>query len=123
VFAVRSPYTDHLSPIEAGRHALYRTEVSVTRALAVRASDEDGFVDVAYRALVADPIGTVKRIYRCIGWEPEQAAMSAMLQTLAEQPQHKHGRNIYTLEQFGLNRTDVADAMAEYIKRFPAETA
>jgi hypothetical protein len=38
---------------------------------------------------------------------------------LADNPQHKHGRHRYSLEQFGLTPDAVTERLGDYAARFP----
>ncbi|GAB3129645.1 sulfotransferase [Tsukamurella serpentis] len=73
------------------------------RARHTAAGRGDRFVDVDYRDLVSDPLGTVERIYRAFGIEsttPAREAMDAMhraSRTGARRPNHT-----YSLSDYGL---------------------
>jgi hypothetical protein len=121
VLAVREPNSDDVSPAEVGRHALRRSAVAMDRALAARdAAGGEGFVDVAYADLVADPLATVRDLYRRIGAALDDRTTEAMGTWMAENPRHRHGTHRYTLEQFGLTPADVLDRLAAYTKRLPS---
>jgi Sulfotransferase family len=120
VLAVREPNSDDVSPAEVGRHALRRSAVAMDRALAARdAAGGEGFVDVAYADLVADPLAAVRDLYRRIGAALDDRTTEAMGTWMAENPRHRHGTHRYTLEQFGLTPADVLDRLAAYTKRLP----
>ena len=71
-------------------------------------------VDVQYPDLVADPLGTVRRIYDGFGLPLSDAAERGMTRYLAEHPQHAGGVHRYSLEQFGLDPAHEADRFAAY---------
>jgi hypothetical protein len=122
VLAVRAPYSDHVSLADVGRHALDRSSVATTRALLARDSGRpDDFVDVGYRRLVADPLGIVRQLYRRLGRSLDDTTAATMEAWLAANPQHKHGRHRYSLEQFGLTADEVSARLATYTDRFAAE--
>jgi hypothetical protein len=122
VLAVRSPNSDRVSLPAVGRHALDRCAVAMQRALDARdGAGGVGFVDLAYTDLVADPVGAVRHLYSRLGRELEAGMAAALARWVAENPQHKHGRHDYTLEQFGLSRADVSSRLAEYEQRFAGE--
>ena len=124
VLAVRDPNSDRASATDVGRHALDRCAVAMERALEARdAAAGRGFVDIAYTELAADPLGTVRRLYRRLGQPLDDAVAAAMAAWVADNPRHKHGRHDYTLDQFGLSPTEVADRLADYRERFGAEIA
>jgi hypothetical protein len=68
------------------------------------------FRDVEYRALVADPVGTVRRIYEGFGLELSDGAERRMETFILSSPQHKHGVHRYSLEEFGID-ADAARAI------------
>ncbi|HEX2275458.1 MAG TPA: sulfotransferase [Acidimicrobiales bacterium] len=124
VLAVRSPHSDTVAPADVGRHALERSARAMDRALRARdAAGGAGFVDMAYAELVADPLGAVRRLYARLGDELHADTEAAMTAWLGDNPQHKHGRHRYTLEQFGLSAAEVSGRFAGYADRFSSHLA
>lgn len=78
------------------------------------------FVDVSYRALITEPEATVAQLYAECGYSLSDAAIEAMRAWRAGNPQHKHGKHRYTLEQFGLTAEQVNAEFAHYTARFAA---
>ncbi|HWC12224.1 MAG TPA: sulfotransferase [Acidimicrobiales bacterium] len=118
VLAVREPNSDAVSPAEVGRHALRRSALAMQRALAAReAAGDEGFVDVAYTDLAADPLGTVRALYHRLGLALDDGTSAAMAAWLSENPRHQHGAHRYSLEQFGLTSAAVRDRFAAYTER------
>ncbi len=76
-------------------------------ALRARAARPDRVCDVFYSELVRDPLATVQAIYERFGLPLSAEAQQRMRNWLACNPQGKHGRHHYTLEQFGLDRATV----------------
>ena len=123
VLAVRSPNSDAVTLSDVGRHALERSALAMARALKARdAARGSRFVDVPYSELVGDPLATVRRLYAALGEEVGDDVGAAMAAWVAGNPQHKHGRHRYTLEQFGLSAAEVAERFAAYNSRFGAES-
>lgn len=119
VRAVRQPNTKFLDPVGLGRHALERCARAITRALAVRDHTGPGtFVDVDYRRLAADPLATVREIYRARGKNLEGPAETAMRRWLAQNPRQGREPHRYSLEQFGLDRDEVKATLVAYVDRF-----
>jgi Mn-dependent DtxR family transcriptional regulator len=79
------------------------------------------FVDVHYRDTLADPIGTVRRIYDAFGFELSDDAERRMRAYMADNQQHKHGQHRYTLEQFSLDAEETRARFATYCERFGVE--
>ena len=112
-------FSDDVDPREVGRHWFAKARRMVR--LAAEARDKAGpehFVDVAYADLVADPIAQMRRVYDFLGLELTQEKERAMRAWLAGNPQHKHGKHRYRLEDFGLDGDTVENAFADYRGRF-----
>jgi hypothetical protein len=94
-------------------------------ALRARERHPGRVYDLAYRDLVADPHGVVRRINEHFGLPLSAAAEEAMRVWLANNPQGKHGRHRYSLEQFGLDRDTAHRLFPGYPECFgvPAEPA
>ena len=79
---------------------------------------DDRFIDVAYRDLTADPVGTVQRAYEQLG-DAFTAETEAALRAHAEvATQHRFGRHQYGWDEFGLDRSSVDARFADYRERF-----
>ena len=76
------------------------------------------FLDVLYTDLVADPIGTIEKLYEKSGFELSGEAVDRMRRYLEENPQHKHGKHRYSLEQFGLTAVGVQERFRSYHEQF-----
>jgi hypothetical protein len=115
----RGVFSDRVDPREVGRHWRAKAARMIERSTAVRDADRQGrFLDVHYGRLVADPLGELRRVYEFLGDPLTPAAEAAMRGWLRANPQHKHGRHRYRLEDFGLRRDDVARSFADYRARF-----
>jgi Sulfotransferase family len=79
---------------------------------------EDRFIDIHHSELVADPVGTLRRVYDFVGlrWS------DAMEQALADWQQRNrpgaHGVHRYTAEQFGLDPAQIRKDYDFYLDRF-----
>lgn len=70
-----------------------------------------------YRELVSDPTGALARVYGAIGLDWSDATAAAMRIHLDSHPQGRHGAHRYSVEEFGLARDEVEQAMAPYAAR------
>jgi hypothetical protein len=75
-------------------------------------------VDVDYRALLADPIGTATRVHEAFGLPLTEGHVARMSAYLADNGQRKHGDNPYTAEAFGETLGALAERFAAYRARF-----
>jgi Sulfotransferase family len=91
----------------------------VTRIAEFRdGNGDDGFFDVQYPDLMADPIAVVRDIYEWEGTEFTPAAEKAMREYMADHAQDKFGRHTYSLERFGLDATELRERFEPYVDRF-----
>jgi hypothetical protein len=113
----RGVFSDRVDPRDVGRHWFRKARRMVARAAETRARFSERFIDVRYADLLADPIGEVRRVCAFAGTSLSAEAEARMRAWLAANPQHKHGRHRYRLEDFGLERAEVSAAFAEYRRR------
>ena len=59
------------------------------------------------------PIEVVRRIYQRFGLDYHPAHEAAIRRFMAQNPQHKHGKHGYSLEQWGLTESDLGGLMRE----------
>jgi hypothetical protein len=108
-----------IDPHEFGRLHAEMMRVSVQRSMEARARiGEDRFLDVHHRDFVADPFGTLERVYAFQDRELRPETRRKMETWHAENRAGAHGSHRYTLEQFGLNKGRIREEFADYIKRY-----
>jgi Sulfotransferase family len=106
-------WRDALGPnvLRWAAEGLRRTEAARTRA-------EPGRIyDIHYPDLVADPLGVAQRLYAHFGYPYTPEFRARATGWLQEHPQNKHGAHRYSLEQFGLDRKMIDDALGWYCER------
>lgn len=95
--------------------------LSMERAMDARARlDGSRFVDVRYADFVADPVSTSERIHRAAGLPFDAGVRDAMRLHVERNPQNKHGKHRYGLEEFGLDEPTITARLARYLERHPA---
>jgi len=77
-------------------------------------------LDVKYDNIRSNIMPDLREAYRRAGWTMSAAAEQAMLQWEITNEHGKHGKNVYSLEEFGLSDALIDQAFAEYIRRFIA---
>jgi len=77
---------------------------------------------VQYRSLVANPVGTVARIYEAFGLELSPAARAAMAAKVASVPNGGYGANHYRPEEFGIDPERERERASVYAERFGVAT-
>lgn len=123
---VRLMFSDDVDPISIGESMIDIFDRMIARALDYKARHGEGSIyDLQYDALMRDPLGEMRKLYRHFD-EPltveTEARMSAYL---ANNPQGKHGRHRYALEDYGLTKSQVREHFREYCQAFdiPLEDA
>lgn len=81
---------------------------------------EARFVDVAYRDVVADPIGSVRRIYEQFGLPWSSAYEDRLRAHVGAQRSSGHGKHAYDPAEFGVAELALAEQFPEYRSRFAA---
>ncbi len=115
----RGVMSDDVDPHEVGAELLATLSRMVANAMATRACvGDDRFVDVHYDELLADPVGVVEDITSRAGLTRSPGARAAVEARRAASGQHRYGRHVYDLADFGLTPDDVRDAFADYRAAF-----
>ena len=102
-----------------GREVSEHLRVGVEHAIAARARiGEERFFDVHHRDLIADPMGTVRRVYEFLGLELRPPVEQALLDWQDANRSGAHGTHRYTAEQFGLSTAQLRSDYDFYIRHF-----
>ena len=102
-----------------GRHWSTKLEESVRRIDAFRAAHpERTIVDVHYADLVADPAGTVARVYAACGDELTDDAHAAITNYAERNPKGRFGAHRYDLAEYGLAASEIRERFAAYSGRY-----
>jgi hypothetical protein len=123
---LRAPFTTAIDRWEIGRKVADYWQDGM-RAM-VKLADDRSFplhsrlVHVQYRPLVADPIGTIARIYDAFGLELSREARAAMAAKVARAPNGGYGANRYRPEEFGIDPGRERKRASVYAERFGVAT-
>lgn len=119
VFAVRKMFSDDVDPVACGKAQLRTFDAMIARVTAFEEKHgADAIHHIQYNALVADPIGEMRQAYARFGTPFTEQTRAAMQAVLDENPQGKHGKHRYSLEDYGLTRDEVYDRFGDYIARY-----
>jgi hypothetical protein len=119
VHAVRKLYSDDVDPKAVAEVSLKTFDAMIERMIAYETERGTGSIHhVQYKALTADPIGEMERLYANFGEALTSEAHISMQAMLDANPQGKHGKHDYALEDYGLTRAGVYARFADYIERF-----
>ncbi len=72
-------------------------------------------LDVHYDHFVADPLGTVRRIYEAFDWPWSAEAERAIRSWADENRQHADGVHVYSAEEYGLDEERIVERFGDYI--------
>ncbi len=123
---IRPMFSDEVDLRDIAEQMIDTFDHMIARQNAFRAAHgEDSIFDIQYADQLRDPIGEMRRLYAHFDEEFTPAVETAMTRLLAENPQGKHGKHVYTLEEFGLTATGVRHHFRDYCERFriPLKTA
>lgn len=79
------------------------------------------FYDLHFRDFMADPIGSVKRIYEHFDQELSLEGEKRLQEWQAAHPQAKHGKHDYQKKEFGVGEQEIVDRFAGYMEHFGLE--
>jgi hypothetical protein len=119
VYAVRQLYSDTVNPLDIAAISLKTFDAMIQRTIAFHDKHgPDAIQHIQYNALTSDPIGTMKTLYARFSEDFTPAAEAGMQAMLDANPQGKHGKHSYRLEDYGLTRQTVHAHFKDYIERF-----
>lgn len=109
-----------LDPASTGELILDWEKTSLDRYMKTRdrLGLDNRIFDVQYEQIRSNPMPVFREIYRCAGHTLSTEAERGMMQWENENEQGKHGKHVYSLEEFGLSDQKINEAFGEYIKRF-----
>ncbi len=105
-----------------GRSVFETWTAGLNRATKVRLERPDiegRIIDLGHDSIVADPMGTVRRIYDRFGLPFGDEHQARITRFLNENPAATRlGKHKHSPEQFGIDRDEVHDRLADYYARF-----
>lgn len=116
---VRQIYSDDVDLKSIGESFIDTFTIMIERAVAYKEKHGwDAIHDVQYADMIRDPLATVRKIYDHFDEPYTPAAEAAMNAYMADNPQGKHGKHSYSLEEYGLTKEGVRAHFRDYIERF-----
>lgn len=123
ILALHGLATRELNWRETVIHNHLKISTFAERSIAFADSEAGrAIVHVDYRRLVSDPVTVTREIHAHFGLALDEADHAALERFRADNPQHKHGKNPYSLAQFGLDATRIDAEFAPYRERFLSDT-
>ena len=118
---LRQTFSDAVDPAAVGREVTELTADEIRTGLQARdqgCAPPERFLDIRYRDLVKDPIGTARSAYAHFDIPFTGIAETRMRRYLADSPKDKHGAHVYSLSQFGLDADQEHERYRDYRERF-----
>jgi hypothetical protein len=116
---VRPMYSDQVDLREIAQTLLHTFDLMIERQNAYRAQHgERSIYDIQYLDQLKDPVGTMRRLYAHFGEAFTAETEARMTRLVADNPQNKHGKHVYSLEEFGLTAKGVRTHFRDYCERF-----
>lgn len=118
--SMRSALQDNITPAEMGEDALNLCDAWLTNGLEARQKEtrrndsKAVFIDVHYKDLAADPMGTIEKIYHSFDLDLTGETRDRIQDYLNKNPRHKHGKHSYCLEQYNLTEEQVKERFQYY---------
>ena len=124
VGAIRSLSSPLFEPRRFAAEWVAVEELGLRRAMDVRdrIDDERRFCDVHYNDLLADPVGTVERIYAHFDIPVDDEVRRRVDRFQDANPKDKHGPHRYVPVEFGLDEADLRRRFGDYIERYGVES-
>jgi hypothetical protein len=108
VQSMTSQYSEAADPVQIGRYWNERFQESLRQFDEVRSRRPERFIDVPFKATVAEPLDTVQRVMSQLGLAVGTEDLAAFNDYLEINRQEKHGSHSYTAEDFGLSTEQLA---------------
>lgn len=122
--AMQLPFTTRHDPKRVANYWADKLLGGIDKASAFDSSRTEGWCyHVQYDDLIADPNGTVEKIYRNFGEEPLSLHSRRMSAWLQHRPQNAFGRHAYDPRDFGWTEQDLQKRFQAYRERYAVRAA
>jgi hypothetical protein len=115
-----------VDPVEVGRDMLHFIARHIDRILQFdRGEQGRRVIHLDYYAILDDPLTAIRQIHERLGVDSAQQVCDAVTAWRQANPKNSRGRNDYTIEQYGLDASAIAERFSDYMRRFdiPRERA
>jgi len=116
----RGVFSDEVDAKEVAQHWTDKVERMMRLSIASREKElrekgnKNRFVDVSYYDLLKNPIAEIEKIYSTAGIDLEEKAKRAMANTKEKNTQHRFGKHVYDIADFGLSLESIEDKYSFY---------
>jgi hypothetical protein len=118
---LRAPFARRTDARQIGRQVLADWEDGAARMIGAARkwpSTAPPPLHVRYQEIVAEPVETVRRLYRHFGMTLEPAARARILRRASARPNGGYGRNVYDSAEYGLDPRELRQRFRAYTERF-----
>lgn len=105
---------DRVDLAAIGQRELAYWSNAVANAEQARKRAPEQFLDVIHSDFHKNPLAVVKTIYRHFGFELTNDVEIAMAERIKRNPEGSHGKHVYSLEEFGLTESAIAERYQHY---------
>jgi len=123
-YSMRCVSTDALDPARQGRQSMRVWPRLLDDGLRFRRAHPERagqIFDLHMKALVADPVGSVRQIYERFDMPLSAEAEARMAHYVTAHPKNEFGEHRYSLEAFSLDEAAIRDAVKGYSEHFGVE--
>jgi len=119
--SLRSAFSDEVNPFEVGPECSRRWAEAIGRAIRSRdrgCAAKERFLDLYYADVMADPVGSVRKVYACFDLPFPQRMEEGIREFILRNPKDRFGKHNYGLEEFGLDSSEEERRYRAYRERF-----
>lgn len=115
----RSLNVNHVDKDDIVREQMEVWASGAERGIEVRARyPSEQFYDLHFADFVADPVGSVRRIYEHFGFAWTEPCEAALQEWNAANPQERHGKHAHSLDEIAVRREEMLERFSRYIEHF-----
>ena len=114
----RGMLSDRVDTREIAAHWTRKMRRMMELSIEVRKTSPSRFVDVSYYDLLNDPIAELRRTYRRADIRFDESAVHAAENAARENTQHRYGRHVYRVDDFGLTGESVERCFSFYRREY-----
>ncbi len=119
IWNVRVMFSEHVDRKQLGQDVIETFDLMIARQNAFRAKHGAAAIfDIQYTEQIADPIGTMRKLYAHFGEELGDAAEARMRHYLETKPKDLFGKHVYNIEDYGLTKDQIRSHFADYVRDF-----
>mmetsp|Transcript_24758 Transcript_24758/g.38579 ORF Transcript_24758/g.38579 Transcript_24758/m.38579 type:complete len:228 (-) Transcript_24758:114-797(-) len=107
-------FSDSVEIDHVVKHWLPKLKRMCERTIEFRKENDEKFIDIHYKEFLNDPIDFMKKISRRLDVEFGDEEEKSLDLWIKNNAQHKNGKHIYSAEQFGLTKEEIAAYFAFY---------